>query len=301
MPDNFHDKILCFPQKKPELAEDPLDFRCYKKKDNAPLVPQCGVRDGRNVLSFIMKTHFSFSLLVLVLISCEDDNKSECNVIRAKSGYSIVTPTTYDDEYLYTFAGGKLAKIECLDIDTKETISITELDYDVEDKVSLETTTYSGGITYRYYNYEPTSITTTTYTIVESDTSSVLEEQHFYVENPEDKVYHHAANKSSLKFQNGNLIEYGYYEVSGTDTTDTFYELYSYDNHANYYNLPEYRIIIPSDFIWAKVASKNNLVRAQYDGGGWDVSYTYSYNENDGLIQYVGKSGITIEFEYNCR
>ena len=99
-------------------------------------------------------------------------------------------------------------------------------------------------------------------------------------------MYHHAAHKSSLKFQNGNLIEYGYYEVSGADTTDTFYEHYSHDNHANYYNLPEYHIVIPSDFIWAKVVSKNNLVRAQYNGGGWDVSYNYLYEENGRLVQY---------------
>lgn len=249
-----------------------------------------------------MKIYLSFSLIFLGLFSCEDDRKLECSSLTiARSGYSVGSPLTYYYEYLYTYTGHKLIKVEQLDIDSKERLSITEFEYDADGRVSLETTRYSGGDTYRYYNYEPRSLTITTYTVIDSDTSSVVEEPHFYVENPENKVYHHPANKSSLKFQNGNLIEYGAYEVSGTDTIDTFYERYSYDEHINYYDFPEYRIAIPSDFIWAKIVSKNNLVGAEYIDGGWDFSYIYTYDENDRLIQHIGKSGITISFEYSCR
>lgn len=253
------------------------------------------------VFNKFMRIQFAFSLILLSLISCEEDRKSECSVIGAKSGYSIVTPLTYHYEYRYTNTDGKLTKVEQVDINSKERLSITEFEYDAKGRIALEITKYSGGISYRHYNFEPGSLTTRSYTVIGSDTSSVAEEQHFYVENPENKVYHHAANKSSLKFQNGNLIEYGAYEVSGTDTTDTFYERYSYDNYDNHYNFSEYRVTIPSDFIWAKIVSKNNLVRAQYIDGGWDVSYLYTYDENDRLIQHIGKSGITIVFEYNCR
>lgn len=248
-----------------------------------------------------MKIHFSFSLIFLGLISCEDDREPECRVTIAKSGYSVVTPLAYHHEYLYTYTAHKLAKVEQLDIASKERLSITEFEYDTEDRVSLETTTYSGGNNYRYYHYEPRSLTITTYTVIDSDTSSVVEESHFYLENPENKIYRHPANKTSLKFQNGNLTEYGVYEVTGTDTTDTFYERYFYDDHLNYYNFPEYRITIPSDFIWAKIVSRNNLNRAQYIDGGWDFSYIYEYDENGRLTQHIGKSGITLSFEYQCK
>jgi len=250
-----------------------------------------------------MRPPFSFLLFIAILISCEDDSELECKVMSAKSGYSIVTPLTYDYEYHYIFTGDKLAKVEYLDIDSGVKLSTIEFEYDADGRVTLEVIhdiIFSKDI-YTSYHYEPPSATITRYTIIGSDTSDYLEDQHFYVENPEDKVYRHPPHNSCLKFQNGNLIEYGNYEVSGTDTTDTFHDHYSYDSHPNYYNFPEYRIAIPFDFIWAKVVSKNNLVRAQYIGGGWDFSYLYTHDDNDKLARYLGKSGITVDFEYNCR
>ena len=244
--------------------------------------------------------NFSLSILFLGLISCEDDRALECRVLSAKSGYSIVTPLSYDYEYLYTYTEGKLTNVKILDINSREEISTTEFDYDAEGRVSLETTIASGGNSYRHYKYELSTLIITSYTVIGSDTSSFVEEQHFYVKDPKNKVYHHPPNKTSLKFQNGNLVEYGTYEVLGTDTTAIFYERYFYDNNANYYNSPEYRIAIPSDFIWAKIVSKNNLVQAQYIDGGWDFSYSYTYADNGRLDQYVGKSGITIAFEDKC-
>ena len=249
-----------------------------------------------------MRLPFSFLLFIVIFISCEDD-KSECSVVSAKSGYSIVTPLTYYYEYRYTFTGTKLSEVEYLDIDSKEKLSTTEFEYDAEGRVTLESThdiTYDGNI-FTAYHYEPPNMTITRYTIIGSDTSGYSEEQYFYVKNPEDKVYRHAPDNSCLKFQNGNLIEYGYYEVSGTDTTDIFYDRYFYDTQPNCYNFSEYRIAIPSDFIWSKVASKNNLVRAQYIAGGLDLPYIYTYDENNKLGRYLGKSGITVDFENSCK
>jgi hypothetical protein len=254
------------------------------------------------LLYLVMKLPFAFLVLIAIFLSCEDD-KSVCSVMSAKSGYSIVSPLTYDYEYRYTFAGVKLANVEYLDIDSGEKLSTTEFEYDAKGRVSLEFThdiPFDRNI-FTYYRYEPPRLIISRYTIIDSDTSEFSEDQYFYVENPEDKVYRHAPHSSCLKFQNGNLIEYGNYEVSGTDTTDMFYDRYYYDTEPNCYNFPEYRIAIPSDFIWAKVVSENNLVRAQYIDGGWDFSYIYTYDENNKLGRYLGKSGITVDFKNSCR
>ncbi|HEX6892339.1 MAG TPA: hypothetical protein VF141_16645 [Chryseolinea sp.] len=252
------------------------------------------------VIVKVMKVGSIFSLILFGLISCEDHHEIKCSVISAKSGYSNASSLAYYYQYLYTFDDGKLSSVENRDINTGEKISTTEFEYDAKGRITLETTINSGGYTNRHYKYEPKILTTKTYSVIGSDTCCLVEEQHFYVEHPLDKVYHHPANETALKFQNGNLIEYGSYEVSGTDTTDTFYERYYYDNHINYYNFSEYRFAIPSDFIWAKVVSENNLVRAQYITSGYDFSYLYTYDENDKLIDHKGKSGITIAFEYEC-
>jgi len=266
------------------------------------------------IVNKLLRHFFSFSILFLGLISCDKETvrELECSLTSAKYGYFIVAPISYEYEYLYTYTEGKLTEVKRLFFDSREVISTTEFEYDAEGRVSLETSiSHPGEIQYRYYDYQPRSLITTKFSVIGSDTTIyliagsdttyVFEEQYFYVKNPEDKVYHHPFDKSSLKFQNGNLIEYGYYEVSGTDTTDTFYERYFYDNHVNYFNHPEYRSAIPSDFIWAKVVSKNNLVRAQYIGLGWDFFFVFAYDKNGKIVQYQGKPGITIDFGYDCR
>ncbi len=250
-----------------------------------------------------MNRSFSFLFLLLVLVTCEYDRELDCSVIGAKSGYVAPLPLTYDFNYIYTYAEGRLTNVKKVNIDSGDEISTTEFKYDTEGRVSLETTktTFPDvSSSYRYYKYERENLIINSYTVFDSDTIYFNVEQYFYVENPLNKVYHHRESKSSLKFQNGNLIEYGTYEVSGSDTTDSFYERYFYDNNVNYYSFTEFRVTIPSDFIWAKVVSKNNLVRAQYIDGGWDFSYLYKY-DNNRLIQFIGKSGIVIDFEYNCK
>jgi hypothetical protein len=96
------------------------------------------------------------------------------------------------------------------------------------------------------------------------------------------------------------VVHYGNYTVDGSDTTDSFAEEYTYDQNENYYQNMAYRAAMPSDFAWAKLISKNNLIRAEYIGGGWTKSYGKKYDEAGRLTRHVGAAGITVEFEYLC-
>jgi hypothetical protein len=248
----------------------------------------------------IMRIPFRFLLFVLVFLSCEDNDELNCKVEMAKSGYINGNNLTYYFEYHYTYEGNKLTKFESISLDNQNISSTTEFEYDSKGRVIREYDPTGVAPKYKDYEYVGNFVKIKEYAIFGSDTTHFSETQFLYIENPKDKVYHDTFNKTSLKFKNGNVVEYGYYEVSAADTIDSFYEHYSYDSHDNYFRYPEYRIAIPSDFMWAKVTSKNNLVRAQYIAGGWDFSYTYSYDDNNRLRRHYGKSGITVDFEDSC-
>lgn len=246
-----------------------------------------------------MKVNFKFLLVFLALLSCDDNDTLNCIVMMAKSGYITGSNQTYYFEYQYTYEGNRLKKLEKISLDSQSTGSTTELEYDSKGRVIREY--YPGSFpVYKDYKYVGQYVKITEYAIFGSDTTYSTESQFIQIENPKDKVYHDTFNKACLKFKNGNVAEYGYYKVSGEDTVDTFYERYYYDSHINYFTQPEYRLAIPSDFMWAKITSKNNLIRAQYITGGWDFSYTYSYDANNRLIHHFGKSGITVDFEDKC-
>lgn len=249
----------------------------------------------------IMRINFKFLLFILALLSCDDNDELNCKVMMAKSGYTIGNNLTYYFEYQYTYQGDKLSKFESISLDNQNTNSTTVFEYDSKGRVIREYEPGGVAPTYKDYEYVGHFIKIKEYAVFGADTTYFSETQFLYIENPEDKVYHDTFNKASLKFKNGNVVEYGYYELSAADTVDSFVERYSYDSHDSYFRHPEYRIAIPSDFIWAKMTSKNNLVRAQYIAGGWDFSYTYSYDDNNRLKHHYGKSGITVDFEDSCK
>ena len=248
-----------------------------------------------------MKTRSLLAFIILLAVSCDEEDAVECRLQNARSGYKTGQLTYYYD-YRYTFDADRLVSMDQLDINTNENLSSTSFEYDSKGRLSRETIVTNGALSYRSWKYSPRSLKVINESVVSPDLSAFIEEQFFYVENPQNKIYHDTFNKTSLKFQEGNLVEYGVYQVSGGDTTDVFYERYSYDNNENYFKSAEYRSAIPFDYMWAKVVSKNNLIHAEYTGAGGGFSYDYTYKyEGDRLIEHVGKSGIIINFEYDCR
>jgi hypothetical protein len=241
-------------------------------------------------------------LVLLVGQSCSNDNlDSDCKVIGAKSGYFDVPngTLTYDLEYRYLYEEDMLTEIEQVLIGTGELLSTTHFNYDGNGRLVSEFKTESSSFKYHtYYDYASTMLNTTVFSISGGDTLNIWEDHELYLKNPENSVYHTA--DYAYKFNDGNVFEYGSYSVSGTDTTDTFYQRYFYDKNANYYNHLEYRAVIPKDYKWAKVTSNNNVVRAIDIGGGWDVSYTFQYDKKERLTRYTGPSSIAIDFEYKC-
>ena len=250
-----------------------------------------------------MRINSKFLLVILALLSCDDNDTLDCKVMMAKSGYATGGNQVYYFDYHYTYEGNKLKRLEKISLDRQNIGSTTELEYDSKGRVIREyyPEYYPGSLpAYKDYEYVGQYVKIKEYAILGSDTTISTKSQFIQIENPKDKVYHDTFNKTCLKFKNGNVVEYGYYEVSGEDTVDTFYERYSYDSHHSYFTHPEYRLAIPSDFIWAKMTSKNNLIRAQYITGGWDFSYIYSYDDNNRLIHHYGKSGITVDCADKC-
>ena len=244
------------------------------------------------------KNRWFFWLILLAVPGCEDAAQ-ECAMLEAKSGYVTGGVLTYDFAYQLTNGGNKVLKLEIRKTETGELSSVVEYTYNSNGDLASEFRKNSNSLYqyHKYYTYGSKTLTEIEYTILGEDTLKVEESLDLYLENPVDGIYH--LSTSSYKIENGNVVEFGYYSLSGTDTTDTFVERYEYDSHLNYYTLPEFRNIIPPEFKWAIVTSRNNLIRASSIGGGWNKPYDFQYGGTK-LLQYVGPAGLTIDFEYQC-
>jgi hypothetical protein len=249
----------------------------------------------------IFKARLLISFVVLVSFGCDSDEPSRvCLPVVAKSGYVTAGILIYDFEYRYEYVANRLSELTKLKFDTKAEISVTSFDYQSDGNIASEMTFYAGSnfATHVYYTYASKSVTTTTYELNGLDTVSVAEMTEYFSSG--DAIHHARHSNVSLKVVDGNVVQYGSYTVVGTDTVDTFVEQYTYDQHRNYFDELSYRVVIPSDFIWAKRNSKNNLVHAEYIGGGWTKTYSYQYDNAGRLTRHVGAAGITVDFEYGC-
>lgn len=245
----------------------------------------------------------SWLLVLLIFSACGSEEPSPvCKPISARSGYVTNGILTFDLEYQYHFEGDRLIEVKKLRFDSKELESTTSYEYDSDGRNVKEVTRYPNGsnfVDYVYHQYAPKTLTTTSYLLNGMDTVSFNEVKSHYA--AEGKAIQRAQfSNISLNVVDDNVVGYGYYTVDGSDTTDIFVEEYSFDKNRNYYLDLPYRVVIPSDFAWAKLNSKNNLVHAEYVGGAWTKSYTYEYDNAGRLVRHVGAAGITVEFEYSC-
>jgi hypothetical protein len=159
-----------------------------------------------------MRINSKFLPFILALLSCDDNDALNCKVMMAKSGYLIGVNQTHDFDYHYTYEGNKLKKLEKISLDSQYHGSTTELEYDSKGRVIREY--YPGSLpAYKDYEYVGQYVKIKKYAILGSDTINSSESQYIQIENPMDKVYHDTFNKACLKFKNGNVVEYGYYEV----------------------------------------------------------------------------------------
>lgn len=249
------------------------------------------------------------SLLVLVVsvfVACDGNDDQKCRPIKALSGYASGPDddgVTYDTEHIFFYDGGGLIKKEKYALDPKELQQTNEYFYS-DGQLIREFITFPLSIPrmqhHHYYEYSPTSITTTTYVLVGTDTTEAYDQKLFRIEDPDDKVYHDIFSTQSYKFQDGNLIELGSYEVIEGDTLDHFLERYSFDTKESYTKTLAYKSTIPNEFPWATLSSQNNLVHAEYISGGWQKQYQFKFNSGK-LIRYKNlNTGLTIDFEYQC-
>jgi hypothetical protein len=249
---------------------------------------------------------FAFSLVfIFMLVACGDEEQV-CNVTRAFSGYASSPEDVdidYDREYEYRYDGSTLVETKVYSFDDRSLISTIKYSYSTEGLLVKKIITFGGSSPdiHYYYDVTPNSRVATMHVISGTDTVSVTVFPFFYIEDPEDKVYHNKTNNESYKFQNGNMVELGYYEVMADDTVDTFFERYTFDGNLNYIETLAFREVIPNSFEWASISSDNNLIGAEYIGGGWKKLYTFEY-DGDRLTQYRDlNTGHTIDFQYQCK
>lgn len=250
-----------------------------------------------------MKASFAL-ILILFFVSCKDDEQV-CKTVKAFSGY-VSSPedveVAYDKEYNYFYEGSTLVKMQEYSFDTRSLVRSTDYSYNTEGLLVKKIVEFANISQEHHYYYEFTSdgIVTTTYVISGADTLSVTENTSFYIEDPQDKVYHSKVNNQSYKFQNGNVVEFGSYEVTGDDTVATFLERYRFDNNLSYMRTLAFKETIPNSFEWAGISSGNNLIHAEYIGGGWEKSYSFEYNGSQ-LTRYRDlNTGHTVDFQYQC-
>lgn len=243
-------------------------------------------------------------LLVLFLVSCNEEGNPVCMTIKALSGYAPPdnTDPVYNREYMFFYDGSSLVEKEEYSFDDKSLLTRTKYSYSTKGLLvkKIVTSTTSSLEEHVAYEYISSGIIRTTYLISGADTVSSSEYGYFYVENPENKVYHDKSNTYSYKFQNGNLFELGSYEVINDDTVDTFYERYSFDGNISYTKTLALKEIIPNAFESAAISSNNNIIKGEHIGGGWQRSYSFNYN-GDQLIRYIDlNTGHTVDFQYEC-
>ncbi len=241
-------------------------------------------------------------------MSCSiESNEISCKVSKAYFGNDIPPNTpTRDYIYEYFYENEVVHKIEVSDINGGNNTTYT-YEFDMNGK-PVKTIFGAGEFEEEHarFNYGSDYLEIESIRINNGvDTTSSFTSKYFYIENPlDDKIYRFTDGffKTSYKFRNNNVYEFGYYEVVENDTIDTFRKRYFYDEQPNTFYVPTYNVAISPEQFHARVTSKNNII--QVDNFDFDVpfslNFTYEYDIDGKLVYHKGSTGNTVDFEYDC-
>lgn len=262
-----------------------------------------------------MKQKNFLFVICFAIFSCSTDELSNCTVVKVNFGYSsaVNEEPLYYEEYFFTHESETHIKVEKVKIESGKLFLVEHYYFDDQERLIKVikrdlVSTFANGETREAhvdFTFSNNFMTLTSYDISNhSDTINKFEIKYLYLNSPTDnKVYrftnpHGWAN--SYKFENGNLFEAGTFEVVNKDTIDAFYSRFFYDNHPNTFNVPSYRAAGVYDFYDARVTSKNNFIEVYGIDSEITFRYNYNYDSDGKLIRYWGKSGLTLDFKYDC-
>lgn len=258
---------------------------------------------------------YLFKLLIIMLfISCSvDENYKNCNFSQVKSGYDVTpnSPNEYYRQLFVKYEDENKIIVDVFDLELERYSTKEEYFFDEQKRLTKIIvkdliTTYANGLTYDehvIFKFTDKFMTRTYLTISsENDTTYSFQEKTLYIKDPIDnKTYRFNDNgyNFAYTFKSKNLYKFGEYEVVENDTIDTFYGEYFYDDQPNTYFIPKYRATIPHEYYHSFVTSKNNLIKIVYYSG-IDFDYFFNYDNQNKLTRYKGKSGLIVDFEYDC-
>ena len=241
-------------------------------------------------------------------ISCSTDSDTvNCKVTFAYFGNDIppIGPTS-DYKYEYFYQNDVVSKVEVSNINGGNNTTYT---YQFGADGKPVKTIFGAGESeeeHVIYTYTSNYLKIASIRITNSmDTISRFTQKYFYIEDPiDDKIYRFNDGffKTSYKFRNNNVYEFGYYDIVENDTVDTFRQRYFYDDMPNTFYIPRYNVAVSPEQIQAKVTSLNNII--QVDNFDFDVpfsiNFTYDYDAEGRLLYYKGSTGNIVNFEHIC-
>jgi len=259
-----------------------------------------------------------FKKLILLFISfstlsCSTEEFINCKVVKVNFGYANRGEApTYYEEYFFTYENDTQIKVEKVKKESGKLYQVEHYYFDNQERLikiikNDLVSTYANGETREAqvdFKFSNSFMTMISYEISNQyDTINKYQIKYLYLNNPKDnKVYRFTTSQApiSYKFKNGNLFEAGTFEVVNNDTIDTFNYRFFFDSHPNTFYVPSYRAAGVYDFYDVRVTSKNNFIEVNAIEPEITFNYDYNYDSDGKLIRYWGKSGLTLDFEYDC-
>lgn len=241
-------------------------------------------------------------------MSCSiESNEISCKVFKAYFGNDIPPNSpTREYTYEYFYENEVVSKIEASSINGGNTTTFG-YEFDVKNR-PYKTILGLGEQEEQHvlYSYFSDHLEVADIRISNGrDTIRQVTNTYFYIENPiNDKIYRYTDGflKNSYTFKDGNVYEFGYYNVVENDTIDTFRQRYFYDDQPNTFYVPAYHVAIYPDNLYATITSKNNIIQVDnFDfNAPFSLNAIYDYDAEGTLIFYKGITGNIVDFEYDC-